>query len=252
MTGTIDKNLEGMVALVTGGAVRIGRTLALALAGRGARVAIHYGSSADAAAMTVAAIHDLGGHAEAFQADLRDHASAGDLIDKAAQRMGRLDLLINSAATFTRAEIAETTESLWDSHFSVNLKAPFFLAQAFARHLGTERAGQIVNIADWRAVRPDPRCLAYSLTKAGIVAMTKGLALALAPNIRVNAIAPGAILPPPGRDESYLQQLGESLPLRRHGSPGDVAAALLYLATAQFVTGQVLFVDGGEHLGGES
>ncbi len=252
MAGTIDKNLEGMVALVTGGAVRIGRTLALALAGRGARVALHYGSSADAAAMTVAAIHDLGGHAEAFQADLRNHAGVGDLIEQVAQRLGKLDLLVNSAATFTPAEISETTESLWDDHFSINLKAPFFLARAFAGHLGTERAGQIVNIADWRAVRPDPRCLAYSLTKAGIVAMTKGLALALAPNIRVNAIAPGAILPPPGRNESYLKQVGESTPLRRHGSPGDVAAALLYLATAQFVTGQVLFVDGGEHLGGES
>ncbi len=250
MTGTIDKNLEGMVALVTGGAVRIGRALAVALAGRGARVGVHYGSSADAAAMTVAAIHDLGGHAEAFQTDLRNQERAGDLIEQVAQRMGKLDLLVNSAAIYNPAGLAETTEALWDDHFSVNLKAPFFLARAFASQLGRERTGQIVNIADWRAVRPDPSCLAYSLTKAGIVALTKGLALGLAPNIRVNAIAPGAILPPPGRDESYLRQLGDSIPLRRHGSPGDVAAALLYLATAQFVTGQVLFVDGGEHLDG--
>lgn len=248
MTGTRDRNLEGTVALVTGGAVRIGRALALALANRGARVALHYGSSAEAAAMAVAAIHDLGGQAAAFQADLRDLSQVGELVDRVAERLGRVDILVNSAATFAPAEVADTSESIWDEQFSVNLKAPFFLSQAFAHHVGKERPGQIVNIADWRSVRPDPKSLAYSLTKAGIVAMTKGLAVALAPNIRVNAIAPGAILPPPGRDEGYLKQLGEHIPLRRHGSPDEVAAALLYLVTAQFVTGQVLFVDGGEHL----
>ena len=250
MSGTPDRNLEGTVALVTGGAVRIGRALAMALANRGARVALHYGNSAEAAAMTVAAIHDLGGHAMAFQADLRNLSHTGELVDRVAQRLGPLDILVNSAATFTPAELSDTSESLWDEQFNVNLKAPFFLARAFAGHVGKERAGQIVNIADWRAVRPDPENIAYSLTKAGIVAMTKGLALALAPNIRVNAIAPGAILPPPGKDESYLEQLGKHIPLQRHGSPDEVAAALLYLVNAQFVTGQVLFVDGGEHLSG--
>jgi pteridine reductase len=158
--------------------------------------------------------------------------------------------LVNSSAIFAPAEFNDISESDWDEQFSVNLKAPFFLSRAFAYHVGKGRTGQIVNIADWRAVRPDPRNLAYSLTKAGIVAMTKGLALTLAPNIRVNAIAPGAILPPPGREETYLEQLEKHIPLQRHGSPDEVAAALLYLATAQFVTGQVLFVDGGEHLRG--
>jgi pteridine reductase len=242
--------LAGMVALVTGGAVRIGRALALSLAGRGARVALHYGSSAEAAAETVAAIRGLGGDAAAFVADLRDLARTEELVDRVAGRFGQVDVLVNSAAAFAPAELVDTTETLWDEHFAVNLKAPFFLSRAFARHVGRERPGQIVNIADWRAVRPDPRCLAYSLTKAGIVAMTQGLALALAPNIRVNAIAPGAILPPPGRDGAFLVELGERLPLRRNGSPEEVAAALLYLVTAEFVTGQVLFVDGGEHLGG--
>lgn len=250
MTGTLDRYLEGKVALVTGGAVRIGRALAVALAGRGARVALHYGNSAEAAAMTVAAIHDLGGYAAAFQADLRNPSRTGELIDRVARQLGRIDILVNSAATFTPAGLADTSEAIWDEQFSVNLKAPFFLSRAFANHVGKERPGQIVNIADWRAVRPDPKSLAYSLTKAGIVAMTMGLALALAPNIRVNAIAPGAILPPPGRDESYLEQLGKHIPMQRHGSPDEVSAALLYLVTAQFVTGEVLFVDGGEHLGG--
>ncbi len=241
--------LEGKVALVTGGAVRIGRALALTLAGRGVKVALHYGSSTKAAALTVAAIHDLGGKAEAFQADLRDTARIDGLIEEAAGRFGPLDILVNSAAIYTPAEFTDTSEALWDEHFSVNLKAPFFLSRAFARHVGTARPAQIVNIADWRAVRPDPRSLAYSLTKAGVVVMTEGLALALAPNIRVNAIAPGAILPPSGRDEAYLARLSEGVPLRRVGSPDEVTSALLYLVTAPYVTGQVLFVDGGAHLG---
>jgi pteridine reductase len=243
-------NLDGMVALVTGGALRIGRELALALAGRGARVAIHYGNSAEAAAKTVTAIQALGAEAAAFPADLREHSRTEELVERVAERFGKVDLLVNSAAVFAPARLAETTETLWDEHFAVNLKAPFFLARAFARHVGTDRPGQIVNIADWRGLHPDPGYLAYSLTKAGIVAMTKGLAVALAANIRVNAIAPGAILPPHDRDEGYLEEIGKRTPLRRHGSPDEVAAALLYLVTAGFVTGQVLFVDGGEHLGG--
>jgi pteridine reductase len=246
---TRGKDLAGMVALVTGGAVRIGRALALALACRGAFVAVHYGNSAEAAAETVAAIHDSGGSAVALQADLRDISRADGLIEQAEKRLGRLDILVNSAAVYTPAEFVETTEPLWDELFTVNLKAPFFLSRSFARHAGSGRPGQIINIADWRAIRPDPQSIAYSLTKAGIVAMTKGLALALAPNIRVNAIAPGSILPPPGRDEAYLEEIGRRTPLQRHGSTEDLARALLYLVTADFVTGQVLFVDGGEHLG---
>lgn len=248
MTLRCDGNLDGMVALVTGGALRIGRALALALAGRGARVAIHYGNSAEAARKTVTAIQALGTEAAAFQADLRDHSLTEELVDRVAEHFGKVDLLVNSAAAFAPAGLADTTETLWDEQFAVNLKAPFFLARAFARHVGTNRPGQIVNIADWRALRPDPDFLAYSLTKAGIVAMTKGLAVALAPNIRVNAIAPGAILPPHDRDEAYLAEIGKRTPLKRHGSPDEVAAALLYLVTAGFVTGQVIFVDGGEHL----
>ncbi len=141
MTGTTDRYIEGKVALVTGGAVRIGRALALALAGRGARVALHYGSSAEAAAMAVAAIHDLGGNAAAFQADLRNFSQTVELVDRVAERLGRVDILVNSAATFTPAELADTSESIWDDQFSVNLKAPFFLSRAFAGHVGKERAG---------------------------------------------------------------------------------------------------------------
>jgi len=249
VTQTHEKDLEGMTALVTGAAMRIGRALALALAGRGATVAVHYGNSVEAAAETVAAIHDFGGCAVAFQADLRNISQTDVLIEKAVERLGKLDILVNSAAVYEMAELAETTEPIWDEQFSVNLKAPFFLARAFARHVGMDCAGQIINIADWRAIRPDPQSIAYSLTKAGIVAMTKGLAMDLAPNIRVNAIAPGSILPPPGQNEAYLEEIGKRTPLQMHGSTEDLAQALLYLVTAKFVTGQVLFVDGGEHLG---
>jgi pteridine reductase len=238
-----------MTALVTGGAVRIGRALALALAGQGVAVAVHYGNSATAAAETVAAIHACGGNAASFQGDLRNLSQADSIMEQAAKRLGKLDILVNSAAVYEPAGVAETSEPHWDEQFAVNLKAPFFLSRAFARHVGSGRPGQIVNIADWRAIRPDPGSIVYSLTKAGIVAMTKGLALALAPDIRVNAIAPGSILPPPGQDEAYLEKIGRRTPLQRHGSTDDLARALLYLVAAEFVTGQVLFVDGGEHLG---
>ena len=240
--------LAGKVALVTGGAVRLGKALALALADQGVRVVLHYGESLKAAEETAAAIRATGGVAEPIQADLRDAGEATGLIERAAKRFGRVDILVNSAAVFGPAELEKATEALWDEQFAVNLKAPFFLVRAFARHVGREGSGAIVNIADWRAVRPGPDHIPYTITKAGVVAMTTSLALALAPRIRVNAVAPGAILSPPGEGEAYLARLAEQIPLKRHGEPADVAEALLYLLRAEFVTGQVLFVDGGEHL----
>lgn len=240
--------LNGKVALVTGGAVRIGRAMALALAERGVRIAIHYGSHHDEALETTAAILKMGVDAESFQADLRSAEAAPRLIESVAAHFGQIDILVNSAALFKPGGIFDTTEENWDAHFAVNLKSPFFLASAFARLVGKDRPGLIVNIADWRAFRPGPDYMAYTITKAGIITMTQSLALALSPNIRVNAIAPGAILPPPGRDASYLDQLAERLPLKRQGSPEEVVKGLIYLVEADFVTGEVLFIDGGEHL----
>jgi pteridine reductase len=240
--------LAGKVALVTGGAVRIGRALALALAGSGVRVALHYGQSRAAAEETATAIRTTGVDVELLGADLRDAAQTAGLVDRAVARFGRVDILVNSAGVFGPGDLADATEALWDEEFAINLKAPFFLSRAFAFHVGKERPGEIVNIADWRAVRPDPFHIPYTLTKAGVITMTKSLALALAPNIRVNAIAPGAILPPPGENEEYLVRLAERIPLKRHGGPEEVAQALLYLLKAEFVTGQILFVDGGEHV----
>lgn len=240
--------LSGKVALVTGGAARIGRALALALAERGVSIAVHYGSHHDEALETTSAIQKMGVDAASFQADLRSAEAASKLIESVAARFGQIDILINSAALFTPGSVFDTTEENWDTLFAVNLKSPFFLASAFAKLAGKTQPGLIVNIADWRAFRPGPDYLAYTITKAGIITMTQSLALALAPNIRVNAIAPGAILPPPGRDASYLENLANRLPLKRQGSPAEVVKGLIYLAEADFVTGEVLFIDGGEHL----
>jgi pteridine reductase len=240
--------LEGRVAIVTGGAVRLGKALALALAREGVRLAIHYNSSAGPAEDTVVEVRALGGDAVAIQADLSQPAQAPSVIERAAAPFGQVDILVNSAAIFEPADLVHTTEASWDRHFAINLKAPFFLSQAFATHVGTERSARVVNIADWRGLRPDIGYLAYSLTKAGVLAMTRALAVALAPNIQVNAIAPGAILPPPGKGKDYLDQLARNIPVRRVGSPDDIAKALLFLLTSDFVTGETVFVTGGEHL----
>jgi pteridine reductase len=240
--------LNGKVAIVTGGARRLGKALALSLAAKGTRLVIHYGSSAGPADETVAEIRALGSDAGAVQADLRQPGQASVMIARAVDRFGQLDILVNSAAVFERGDVFGTTEGSWDRHFAINLKSPFFLSQAFAAHVGRERPGAIVNIADWRATRPGPDYVAYTLTKAGLVTMTQSLALGLAPNIRVNAIAPGAILPPPDRDQAYLEKLAQSIPARRVGSPAEVAKAMLFLLESDFVTGELIFVTGGEHL----
>ena len=240
--------LEGHSALVTGAGVRLGKTLALALAERHVKVAVHYHSSSTQALETVSQIEEMGGKAEAIRADLSVPGEAASLVNRAVERLGSLDILVNSAAIFQPAGLHNTTRDHWERHFAINLASPFFLSQAFADHVGTERKGAIVNIADWRGLRPDTEYLAYSLTKAGILAMTKGLALALAPNIRVNAIAPGAILPPPGEGTAYLEGLAQEIPLQHVGSPVDIASALCYLLESEFVTGQTIFVTGGQHL----
>jgi len=240
--------LDGKAAIVTGGAVRLGKALALALAGQGVRVGIHYGSSAGPAEAVVKEIKAMGSDAVAIQADLSQPAEARSIVERAAAHFGQVDILVNSAAIFEPGNWDDTTEANWDRHFAINLGSPFFLSQAFATQVGRERAGHIVNIADWRGVRPGPDHIAYTLTKAAIIAMTKSLALALAPNIQVNAIAPGLILPPPGQDQAYLESKANEVPAKRVGSPQEIANAMVYLLHSDFVTGDLIFVTGGEHL----
>lgn len=240
--------LEDKVAIVTGAAVRLGRAQALALAEKGARIVVHYNSSAGPADEVVRKIQSMGGDAIAVQADLSQPEQAPAIVEQAIAHLGQVDILVNSASIFEPGTWQDTTEENWDRHFDINLKSPFFLTQAFARQIGTERRGHVVNLADWRAVSPGTGYMAYTLTKAALVAMTKSLAQALAPQIQVNAIAPGLILPPPGQGPEYLVQRAPQIPLQRTGTAREIAEALLFLLRSDFVTGELLTITGGEHL----
>jgi pteridine reductase len=236
------------VAIVTGAGVRLGRAQALALAEQGARLVIHYNTSSGPAAEVVRQIRSMGSDAIAVQADLSQPMHAPALVEQAIAYFGHVDILVNSASIFEPGYWHDTTEENWDRHFDINLKSPFFLTQAFAKQIGREGRGHVVNIADWRAVSPGTDHVAYTLTKAALVAMTKSLAQALAPQIQVNAIAPGLILPPPGHGPEYLDRHAPRVPLRRTGSADEIAEALLFLLRSDFVTGELLYVTGGEHL----
>ncbi len=240
--------LTNKVALVTGGAIRLGRAIALGLAEGGADVVITYNRSAGPAEETVSNIEAIGREALSLQANFNEPLDMERLVADIVDHFGHLDVLVNSAAIFEPGRWHDTTEVNWDRHFAINLKAPFFLSQAFARAMGEGARGHIVNIADWRGVQPGTDHFAYTLTKAGLIAMTKSLALALAPRIQVNAIAPGLILPPPGQNASYLEDKAPSIPLKRPGSAEEIVKAVRYLVGSDFVTGDLVYVTGGEHL----
>ncbi|QDV50929.1 SDR family oxidoreductase [Gimesia fumaroli] len=240
-------NLEGKVAVITGSAVRIGRSMALALAEAGCDLCIHYLTSEQEANQTCADIKQLGRRAIAVSADLSAPLqAASEIIDATVAEFGKVDILINSASVFENKSLRTSTEHDWDSHFDINLKAPYFLCQRFAAAIQPGQSGQIVNIVDWRALRAGVGHLPYRITKAGLVTLTECLSLELAPEVQVNAIAPGAILPPPGQDASYLESRAEKVPLKRAGNPQEICDALLYLLRSDFVTGEVLTVSGGE------
>jgi pteridine reductase len=239
--------LAGRVALVTGAGRRIGRAIAVALGARGMRVVVHYNESAAGAEETVRLIREAGGHASLAQADLTDVSAAERLIDATVERHGELWALVNSAAVMVRTPVGEVTQDEWDKMFALNVRAPFFLAQGAApalRYVG----GCIVNIADLAAFETWPAYVPHGMTKAAVVQMTRGLARALAPEIRVNAVAPGAVLLPEQWSESDAEHLRRTTPLQRLGTPADVAGAVLYLLEATYVTGEVLTVDGGRHI----
>ena len=246
-------NLSGKVALVTGAGRRVGRAIADALSRAGTRTAIHYNESRSGADELCAEIRARGGEAEVFRADLTDASAATGLIDSVVARFGRLDILVNSAAMMLRTPFGEVTAKDWDAMFALNLRAPFFLSQAAARAMGwrgpreKELGGAIINIADLAAYESWIGYIPHGISKAGIVRMTKSLAKVLGPTIRVNAVAPGAVLLPEGFSESDAAHLAETSPLRRLGDPADVCDAVLYLLEAEFVTGETIIVDGGRH-----
>ena len=239
--------LEGRVALVTGAGRRVGRTIAMALAARGMKVVVHYNGSAEGARETVARIEAVGGTATAAHADLARVADAESLVDGVLARHGALAALVNSAAIMHRTPVGETTAEAWDEMFALNVRAPYFLAQRAAPALRAAR-GAIVNIADLAAFEAWPAYVPHSMTKAAIVQMTRGLAHALAPEVRVNAVAPGVVLLPDGWSEHEADRLRSTTPLRRLGTPEDVAQAVLYLLDADYVTGETIRVDGGRHI----
>lgn len=239
--------IENSVVLVTGAGVRIGREIAIALAECKARIAVHYNSSAKQASETLASIRAAGSDGELFQADLTDHTNADKLIGKVVAHFGAIDCLVNSAAVMERTPVGEVTPDQWDAMFALNLKAPFFLSQAAAAVMG-ERGGSIVNIADLAAFETWPAFIPHGISKAGVVQMTRSLARALAPRVRVNAIAPGAVLLPDGWSEESEEHIISTTPLKRLGSPKDVAEAVIYLIQADYVTGTTLIVDGGRHI----
>lgn len=240
-------DLIGRTALVTGGGQRLGRALALALGARGMRVAVHYHASAAGAHEVVREIGAAGGEAISVQADLALAEAPARLVADVVRELGELHVLVNSAAVMLRTPVGEVTPALWDRIFAINLRAPFLLAQAAAPHLA-RGGGAIVNVSDLAAFETWPAYIPHGISKAGVVQMTRSLARALAPSVRVNGIAPGAVLLSDDWPEESAARLASTTPLRRNGSPEDVVAALLYLLEAEFVTGETLIVDGGRHV----
>jgi len=237
--------LRGRTALVTGAALRIGREIALALAEQGTSVVVHYRSSASDAEALACEIQRLGANAWLVRADFEQPEGAASLVERALAAAGSLDFLVNSAGIFLPDSLLDVTWASLAKHLAVNAWAPFVLCRDFARRVGR---GKIVNLLDTRLDSYDWGHVAYILSKHVLAVLTRMLAVELAPDIAVNAVSPGLILPPPGKDHSYLDALVGTVPLGRHGSSRDVADAVLYLLRSEFLTGEVIRVDGGRHL----
>ncbi|MBF0272618.1 MAG: SDR family oxidoreductase [Magnetococcales bacterium] len=236
-------------ALVTGGARRLGAACVRALAREGMTVAIHHHGSEAAARELAAAIIAQGGTAHTLQADLADSGQTETLIQRAEAAFGKpVTLLVNNAAIFERGSVRHTTVGQWNRHLAINLTAPFLLTRDFAQRLPPGQTGQIIQIIDRHAHQPRADYAAYSAAKSALWTLTRQAALELAPAIRVNAIGPGPILPAPGDSPERFKTIGAATPAGRVGSPDDIVAALLFLIRHDFITGELIRVDGGEHL----
>jgi NAD(P)-dependent dehydrogenase (short-subunit alcohol dehydrogenase family) len=238
--------------MVTGGARRIGRSIVERLAGDGYAVAIHCRRSSDAAEQLAARIRQAGGRAAVVQADLADAGAVGTILDAAGKALGPVTLLVNNASEFEPDEVETLSLERWDRHFAVNLRAPLFLARDFARQLPADREGCIVNIVDQRVWKPTPQFFSYTLTKAALFTATQTMAQALAPRIRVNAIGPGPTLSNERQGDDDFAKQSEAVLLGRGGTPDEIAEAVIFLARARSVTGQMIAIDGGQHLAWET
>jgi len=241
-------NISGKVALITGSAKRIGRFTAIELAKRGARVAIHYRSSAQDANESLRLIQAEGGSGALFQADLSDVSAIQEMFQKLDGEFGGLDILVNSASTFHTGTADETSVELWDEQLNSNARAPFFVAQAAARMMMRRGSGKIVNIVDVAGEVMWPGYFAYSVSKAALIAVTRGMAKVYAPAIHVNGIAPGPVLFPDYYTEEQKRSAIERTLLKRAGSPGDIVNAVVFLVENDYITGEIIHVDGGRHI----
>ena len=238
---TLFMNIDGKVALITGSAKRVGKEIALELARRGARIAVHY-RSVETEARAVA-----GNDGEVFQADLRDFAAIEKMFVGIEAKFGGLDILINSASVFSSATADTATPEHWDLQMDTNARAPFFLAQCAARLMRARSAGKIINIADVAGEVVWQTYLPYSISKAALIAVNRGLAKAYAPQIQVNAIAPGPVLFPDYYTDEQKQTAIERTLLKRAGTPLDVVNAVVFLIENDYITGEIIHVDGGRH-----
>jgi len=236
------------VALVTGGAKRLGRAIALALADQGFAIAIHCRGSVAEAEALAAELRAQGGQAAVLRADLARESEVTGLLAAAAAALGPVGVLVNNASTFERDEWADATRASWDAHIEPNLRAPFVLTQDFARALPEQASGLVINMIDQRVWSLTPHFISYTVSKAGLWALTQSMALALAPRIRVNAIGPGPAVPSPRQSQAQFDRQSASVPLGHGTSPDEVGRAVLAILSLPSMTGQMLALDGGQHL----
>ena len=246
MTETPSPRRARGAALVTGGAKRIGRAICLELAAAGFDVAVHHRDSADAAAELVREIEAMGRRAASLSADLADVVATRELMGRAAEALGPVTVLVNNASVFADDRLDSITDESWAAHLDVNLRAPVLLAQAFAAQ--APEGSAIINILDQRVLKPDPRLFSYGLSKSALWVATRTMAQALAPRIRVNGVGPGPTLPSVHQAAGEFEAEARATPLQRAGNPEAIADAVCWLVDAGQVTGQMIAVDGGQHL----
>lgn len=235
-------------ALVTGGAIRLGRAIVLELARLGFDVAIHCGTSVEAAEDTARQVTALGRRAVVLQADLADETAVTGLLARAADALGSIGVLVNNASRFDRDEWNDATRQSWDAHIEANLRAPFVLMQDFAKALPADAEGVVINMLDQRVWSLTPHFVTYTVSKAALWTLTRTMALALAPRIRVNGIGPGPALPSPRQSDAQFARQSASVPLGHGTSPEEVSRAVTAILSLPAMTGQMIALDGGQHL----
>lgn len=236
-------------ALVTGGARRIGRAIVRDLAAQGWDVAVHHHSAEDEAGELVRELEAGGRRAIALGADLSSEEAAAGLVDRAADALGPIALLVNNAAIFERDEPLSADADSWQRHMAINLRAPLVLTQGLVAQLPEGLEANVINLIDQRVLNLTPHYTSYTVSKAGLWALTRHLALALAPRVRVNAIGPGIVLPPPGADATAIDAMGKAMPLQRSGAVDEICASVRFILATPSLTGQMITLDGGQHLG---